>query len=63
MAAAAFLHGLAVCLLDQGIIEDARRSMTPEQFKEWQRERTDERRHQELLKAIAGAGDRAGRWQ
>ncbi len=61
MAAAAFFHGLAMAKHELRILEHARRTMTPEQFEQWQRERTQERRHQEMLRAIRDAGDRAGR--
>jgi hypothetical protein len=34
------------------IVRHARERMTPEQFEDWQRERTEERRHQQLCAAI-----------
>jgi hypothetical protein len=61
MAAAAFHHGLAMAMHELGIIEQARRTMNEAQFKEWQRERTAERRHREMCTAIRDAGERAGR--
>lgn len=38
------------------LVKSARSQMTTDQFRQWQRERTEERRHQELCRAIRQAG-------
>lgn len=63
MAVFGLYIGFASGLIESHLTEAARRTMTPAQFEAWQRERTEERRHQEMLKAIASAGERAGRGQ
>ena len=47
--------------LEQHAERNARERLTPEQFQEWKRERTEERRHQELCQAIRDTG-RKPRW-
>jgi hypothetical protein len=39
-------------IAEQALTRRAKERMTPEQFADWQRERTIERRHQERLRAI-----------
>lgn len=41
------------------VVKRAREKMTPKDFKEWQAERTAERRHRELCRSIERAGENA----
>lgn len=44
---------------DRELVDRMREEMTPTQFNEWQKERTDERRHREKCAAIEQAGHNA----
>lgn len=48
----AFEVALGAMITEQALTRHAKERMTPEQFADWQRERTIERRHQERLRAI-----------
>lgn len=50
---------LVAAAAEQEVIRRAREKFTPEQFKEWQAERTAERRHRELCRSIEKAGENA----
>lgn len=61
MAATSVIAGFVMAQQDRQIVDHARRTKTPDEFEKWQRERTEERRHRETLRAIRDAGDRASR--
>lgn len=50
---------LAHIEMERAAVEKARAALSPEAFKEWQAERTAERRHQQLCRSIERAGDNA----
>lgn len=51
----------AIGLIEAQAEARLRQRLTPQQFREWQAEKTAERRHQELVRAIRDAGESAGR--
>ena len=53
------LAALVAAQAEQQLVDYARRHMTPKQFKAWQAERTEERRHRELCASIERAGANA----
>lgn len=54
-----YAAALAQISAEQALVQYAQKNMTPEQFKEWQADRTAERRHQEMRKSIEQAGTNA----